>query len=111
MKKINDGSDEACAEYIKRMHETHEAFKNFGIDFDCDTTKKFNSELLIRYTVKQERLIQQKMLEVNGLPFSENLDEITEAERFYACCKTMVLIDLGLVNKTTLGLIKKEAVL
>lgn len=111
MNEIGNGSDEACAEYIKGMHKTHEAFKNFGIDLDYGTTKKFNAEILVRYIVKQERFIQQKMFEISGLPVDENLDEISEAERFYAGCKIMTLIDLGIINKVSLELIKKEAVI
>lgn len=97
--------------YIKKMKATHEAFENYGLDFDYKNYVQFNKEKLIRQFVGFERLIQRKMFEVHGLPFEFDESEPTEAERFYAQCKILVFVEMGLLNKENLEPVGKMEVL
>jgi len=97
--------------YLKNVSVNHPEVENFGLNCDTKMYVDFNKEKLIRQFVGFERLIQRKMFEVHGLPFEFDESEPTEAERFYAQCKILVFVEMGLLNKENLEPVGKMEVL
>ena len=94
-------------DYIKNISINHPEIENFGLNCDTKLYVEFNKEKLIRQFVGFERMIQNKMSEVSGVPASFNESEPTEAERFYCLCKVLVLVEAGILNKENLEIIEK----
>jgi hypothetical protein len=98
-------------EYIKNISINHPEIENYGLNCDTKLYVEFNKEKLIRQFVGFERLIQNKMSEVCGINVPYNESEPSEAERFYAQCKILVFVDMGILNKENLEVIKNMEIL
>ena len=89
--------------YITEMKERHEAFKNYGLDFDFNLWIEFNHEKLVREVADsitiEELENMSEFFQINGL---ENYKEVSGLWRYYrliAEFKIKKMIKLGLINK------------
>ena len=89
--------------YIKRMNETHEAFKNYGLDFDFNLWVELNHEHLVREVAEgitiQEFEDMSEFFQINGLENYKEVSGLWRYQRLIAEFKIKKMIKLGLINK------------
>lgn len=89
--------------YIKQMNETHEAFKNYGLDFDFNLWVELNREHLIREVAEgitiQELSDMSDFFETNGLENYKEVSGLWRYQRLIAEFKIKKMIKNGLINK------------
>lgn len=90
--------------YITKMKERHEAFKNYGLDFDFDSWIKLNRENLIREIMKNITIEEMgyfvDFFETNGLEnYIEDGSKMWRYQRLIAEFKLKKMIKMGMINK------------
>ena len=104
--RTTNESEEKMKNYITEMKKRHEAFKNYGLDFDFNLWIEFNRECLIREIAEnitiEELNEMSDFFEISGL---QNYDYIEPASRMWhyqrliAEFKLKKMIKMGMINK------------
>lgn len=89
--------------YIQQMKERHEAFKNYGLDFDYDSWVAFNRECLIREIAENITIGELEEMsyffEINGLENYQEVSGLWRYQRLIAEFKLKKMIKMGMINK------------
>lgn len=89
--------------YITEMKERHEAFKNYGLDFDFNLWIKLNRENLIREIAENITVSEMEdftdFFDINGLENYKEVSGLWRYQRLVAEFKLKKMIKMGMINK------------
>lgn len=89
--------------YIKQMNEKHEAFKNYGLDFDFNLWIELNRENLIREIAENITVSEMEdftdFFDINRLENYKEVSGLWRYQRLIAEFKLKKMIKMGMINR------------